>query len=353
VIRANCLSSKFAETYQLVEEIIFEPRWDEKEFERLKNEIIESINRSKTSASTTASNVFASLVYGKDNILSNSIIGNEISVPSITIQDLKNYYDQAFDPQNTKISIAGNVSESVIIDRFKNLEKRWLKKGTEVKLPAAFSKYEKAKVYFIDFPGAKQSEIRIGGLGLPFTHPDYFKTTVMNYKLGGSFNGIVNLILREEKGYTYGARTNFSGYKYPGYFVASSGVQSNATLESVQIFQNSMNEYRNGISVEDLKFTKDALIKSNALRFETLGALRGMLGQIAKYDLPFNYIKLQEKQIADMSLEEHKMLAQMYINPEKMIYLVAGDKATQFEELKKLGFGEPILLDKNGNAIKE
>ncbi len=353
VIRANCLSSKFAETYQLVEEIIFEPRWDEKEFERLKNEIIESINRSKTSASTTASNVFASLVYGKDNILSNSIIGNEISLPSITIQDLKNYYDQAFDPQNTKISIAGNVSESVVIDRFKNLEKRWLKKGTEVKLPAAFSKYEKAKVYFIDFPGAKQSEIRIGGLGLPFTHPDYFKTTVMNYKLGGSFNGIVNLILREEKGYTYGARTNFSGYKYPGYFVASSGVQSNATLESVQIFQNSMNEYRNGISVDDLKFTKDALIKSNALRFETLGALRGMLGQIVKYDLPFNYIKLQEKQIADMSLEEHKMLAQMYINPEKMIYLVAGDKATQFEELKKLGFGEPILLDKNGNAIKE
>lgn len=353
VIRANCLSSKFAETYKLVEEILFEPRWDEKEFERLKNEIIESINRSKTSASATASNVFASLVYGKNNILSNNVTGNEISVPLITIQDLIEYYDRAFDPQNTNISIAGNLSESDAVDKFSNLENRWVKKSTVVKIPDLFSAQEGSKVYFIDFPGARQSEIRIGSLGIPFTHPDYFKTTVMNYKLGGSFNGIVNLILREEKGYTYGARTNFSGYKYPGYFVASSGVQSNATLESVQIFRDEMIKYRNGISDADLKFTKDALIKSNALRFETLGALRGMLGLIGKYDLPFNYIKLQEKQIADMTLEEHKMFAQKYINPDKMIYLVAGDKATQFDELKKLGFGEPILLDKNGNEIKE
>ncbi|HQJ47102.1 MAG TPA: hypothetical protein PK195_10685, partial [Ignavibacteriaceae bacterium] len=94
------------------------------------------------------------------------------------------------------------------------------------------------------------------------------------------------------------------------------------------------------------------LIKSNALIFETIGALRGMLTQIVKYDLPFNYIKLQEKQIEGMTFDEHKMLAQKYINPDKMIYLVAGDQATQFEPLKKLGLGDPILLDKDGNEIK-
>lgn len=352
VLRANCLSSKFAETFALVEEILFEPRWDEKEFDRLKSEIIESINRSKTSASATATNVFALLIYGKDNILSNNTIGNEVSVQSITIDDLMKYYDLAFDAQNASICIAGDISKESVIDKVSSLENKWKKKGTVVKLPDKFNAYQNAKLYFIDFPGAKQSEIRIGSLGIPFTDPDYFKTTVMNYKLGGSFNSFVNLILREEKGYTYGARTNFSGYEYPGYFVASAGVQTNATLESVEIFRDEMVKYRNGISDEDLKFTKDALIKSNALRFETIGALRGMLTQILKYDLPFNYIKLQEKQIEGMTFDEHKMLAQKYINPDKMVFLVAGDKATQFEPLKKLGLGDPILLDKDGNEIK-
>ena len=95
------------------------------------------------------------------------------------------------------------------------------------------------------------------------------------------------------------------------------------------------------------------LIKSNALRFETIGALRGMLSQIAWYNLPYDYVKDQEKQISDMTLDEHKILAQKYINPDKMIYLIVGDKATQMDKLKDLGFGDPILLDKDGNKVIE
>ena len=113
-----------------------------------------------------------------------------------------------------------------------------------------------------------------------------------------------------------------------------------------------MTKYRKGISPEDMKFTKDALIKSNALRFETIGTLRGMLAQIAKYDLPYDYVKDQEKQISEMTLEELKDLAQKYIHPDKMVYLIAGDKATQLDKLKELGFGDPILLDKEGNIIQ-
>ena len=94
---------------------------------------------------------------------------------------------------------------------------------------------QSAKVYFVDVPNAKQSEIRIGYLGLPRTHPDFYATTIMNMKLGGNFSGDVNLILREEKGFTYGARTRFSGSRLPGTFTASSGVRSNTTEESVNI----------------------------------------------------------------------------------------------------------------------
>ncbi len=352
VIQANCLSSKFDETFNLAKEILFEPRWDEKEFERVKNETIENIKRNKTSAAATASNVFQKLVYGENNILSNDLMGTEKSVSSITLDDLKNYYKNNFAPQITYIVIAGNVNENNAVDKFKSLEENWNKHEVnfpEVPTPAPL----KASVcFFIDFPGARQSEIRIGSLGPAFTDPDFFKAIIMNYKLGGSFNGIVNMILREEKGYTYGARTNFSGTEYPGYFVASAGVQSNATLESVQIFRDEMNKYRNGISAEDLDFTKNALIKSNALRFETLAALRGMLTQIAKYNLPFDYVIDQEKQVYEMTLDEHKQLAQKFIQPDRMIYLIAGDKATQMDKLKELGFGDPILLDKEGNVVK-
>ncbi len=349
LIRVNCLSTKFAETFKLVDEILFEPRWDVKEFDRLKNETIEGIKRSKTSASTTASLVFSKLIYGDDNIISKNIAGTEESVAALTLDDLKNYYTTGFSPQNANITIAGNINEDNAIDVFKIFETKWKKTDITVPLPYTFNALSSSKIYFVDFPGAKQSEIRIGSIGLTFTDPDYFKATVMNYKLGGSFNGIVNLILREEKGYTYGARTSFTGSEFPGYFVASAGVQSDATLESAEIFRDEMIKYRNGISTEDLQFTKDALIKSNALRYETIGALRGMLSQIVWYNLPYDYVKDQERQISDMTIEQHKMLAQKYIHPDKMIYLIAGDKATQMAKLKELGFGDPILLDKDGN----
>lgn len=351
-IRVNCLSSKFAETFKLVKEMMFEPRWDDKEFERLKNETIETIKRSKTSASNTASIVFARLIYGDENILSKNILGTEQSVSELTIDDLKNYYKKSFAPQNTYITIAGNIDEDDAMDLFEDFEKIWKPNDTKIVIPAKPLEISSSKVYFIDFPNARQSEIRIGGPGLAFNDPDYFKATVMNYKLGGSFNGIVNLILREEKGYTYGARTTFTGSLAAGYFVASAGVQSNATYESVEIFKDEITKYRNGISDDDLKFTKDALIKSNALRFETLAALRGMLGQIVKFNLSYDYVKDEETQINDMTLEQHKMIAQKYLQPDKMIYLVAGDKSKEMDKLKNLGFGDPILLDKNGNVEK-
>lgn len=351
IIRANCLSSKFTETFKLVEEILLEPRWDAKEFDRVKNETIEGIKRSKTSASNTASMVFAKLIFGDDNILGRNIAGTEESVTAITLDDLKNYYAKTFSPQNSSITIAGSVSEKEAVNVFRSLETKWKKFDVSIPKPKAFKTLTSSELFFIDFPGARQSEIRIGNPGIAYTHPDFFKATVMNYTLGGSFNSRVNMILREEKGYTYGARTNFTGSEFPGYFVASAGVQSNATLESAEIFRDEMIKYRNGVTPEDLQFTKDGLLKSNALRFETIRALNGMLSTIAKYNLPFDYVKDQEQQIMNMTLEEHKSIAEKYIQPDKMIYLIVGDAKTQLEEVKKLGLGEPILLDKEGNRI--
>jgi zinc protease len=353
VMQANTLSSKLAGTNALFREILLEPRWDEKEFDRLKQETIENINRRKVNPSFVASNVFRKLLYGADNILSHSTLGTPESVESIAIDDMKSYYKSNFSPSSSYIAIAGNISKEDAVATFAPLAEKWPAKEVafpEFSMPQA---PKKPQLYFVDVPGAKQSEIRIGYLALPYTHPDYYAATVMNYKLGGSFNGNLNMILREEKGYTYGARSFFSGSSYPGPFVASSAVRTNVTLESMQIFKDEIAKYRDGISEEDLAFTKNALVQSNARRFETLGALRGMLNNIAEYDLPFDYIKKQEQTILDMTKEQHQSLARQYLDTNKMVYLVVGDAATQMARLNSLGLGKPVMLDTDGNPVEK
>ncbi len=106
-----------------------------------------------------------------------------------------------------------------------------------------------------------------------------------------------------------------------------------------------MTKYREGITTDDLDFTKSAMVKSNARRFETLSALLWMLNTIGSYDLPLDYIKEQENIAGSMTLERHKELAQKYIEPDKMVYLIVGDAATQMKSLEKLGFGKPVLIE--------
>jgi len=351
VIRANCLSSKFTKVFDLAEEILFEPRWDEKEFKRIKDETIENIKRRKVNPSVVASDVFNKLTYGKDHKLANSTLGTEASVAAITIDEMKAFYASNFSPTVTHITVVGDITRGGALNVFQALEK-WEQKEVRLPVLATPPTLKKSKLYFVDFPNAKQSQIRIGNPGLTYTDPDYYKATVMNYKLGGSFNGFLNLILREEKGYTYGARSNFSGTHYPGTFVASAGVRSTATFESVEIFKDELTKYRKGLSDEDLQFTKDALIKSNARRFETLGALMGMLDQIATYDLPDDYVKNRETIVREITKVSHRQLAQKYIDPDKMVFLVVGDAKTQMRQLSRLGLGKTNLIDKDGNPVK-
>jgi len=344
-LSVNCLTSKLNDVYKLVEEILLEPRWDEKEFERVKKQTIENINRSKVNPAAVAMNVFSKLVYGDKHIFSIPTSGTMGSVEAITIDDLKSFYAQNFSPSVTHVAIVGNISKQDAVNTFKSLEEKWAAK--EVAFPEfeLSAPVEKPMVYFVDIPGARQSVIRIGNLAMPATDPDYYPAYVMNYKLGGSFNGFVNLVLREEKGYTYGARTEFSGSLQPGTFAASSSVQSTATLESVQIFRDLMLKYREGIAPEDLQFTKDALIKSNARNFETLGALLGILNNIATYNRPDDYIKQREEFVKNLTAEQHKELVRKHIDPDRMIYLVVGDAATQMKSLEKLGLGEVTLIE--------
>jgi zinc protease len=344
-MQASCLASKFDDVYKLAEEMLLEPRWDEKEFQRIKQQTLEGIKRSKANPGSISARKFSRLLYGPNHIFGYPSSGTEESVASITIDDLKEYYKKNISPTEAHIAVTGDISQDRAVQAFASLCDSWQKKTVRFPKYALPSDPKKAQLYFVDFPGAKQSQIRIGYLALPYTDPDYYPAFVMNFPLGGTFNSRLNSILREEKGYTYGARSRFSGTKIPGPFSASSAVMTSATEDSVKIFDNVLTKYHTGITDNDLATAKNALLKSNSRRFETLGALRGMLNTIAKYNLPFDYVKDHEKIVMAMTRDRMEQLAREYITPEKMVCLVVGDAATQLEPLKTIGLGDPIVLE--------
>ena len=343
-INVNTLSRNFEQTLDIVKEIILEPRWDSVEFNLAKINVLNRIKRNKANPNYLAYVEFSKLAYGENNILSIPVAGTEASVSSITLDDLKEYYNTYFSPSVANFHIVGNIQQDQVMKVLADLDTKWMAKDVKIPEYQFAAQPNKSKIYLVDVPGAFQSVINIGNLSIPATNSDYYPLQVMNYKLGGSFSGKVNLVLREEKGYTYGARTSFDGDEFAGTFTANASVRSSATAESVKIFNEIMTNYRNGITEEELQFTKNALLKSNALRFETLWSLIGMLQEVSTYSKPFDYIKQEEATIVGMTNDKIKELAQKYLNPDKMYYVVAGDAKTQAPELKKLKIGEVEVI---------
>jgi zinc protease len=343
-INASSLSRNFEKTAGLLKEIILEPRWDTVEFALAQNRTKNSIIQAEAQPRSVAGLLFNKLLYGTDNIFGYNSRGTKESIGKITMNDLKNYYDKNFSPNISKILIAGNVSKEQALAALKPFETEWKAKDVTLNSYPIPQNHAKSQIYFVDIPGSRQSVIDVGYLALSRNDPDYVKADFVNYRLGGAFTSILNQILREEKGYTYGASSYFQEMKVKAPFVASTSVRSDATFESVKIIKNEMEKYRNGINEIDLQFIKNCMILSNALRFETNGSLVEMLSTMSKYGLPDDYIKEDENVIKNMTIEEHKTITDKYIVPDNMYYVIVGDAKTQMKPLEKIGFGKPILV---------
>jgi zinc protease len=352
VIQVNTLVRNYEKTMALVEEILTQPRWDVEEFGRIKTATINQVKRSSANPNAVAGRVFDKLLYGKDHIFAYPTSGTVESIESIGIEDVKAFYTANFSPSISRFHIVGKLDQKKALAGLESLNKNWAAKEVTIPEYPVANNRDKSSVYFVDIPGAKQSVIQIGNIAMARTDEDFYPAEVMNYALGGAFNGVVNRILREEKGYTYGARTGFGGSKIPGTFRASSSVRTNTTGESVEIFRDEINKYKEGISQEDLDFTKNALIKSNARRFETQFALLGMLQEMSTYGLSPDYIEGEEATVRNMTLATHKALANKHLDPSKMAFLIVGDAESQYVQFKDMGFDEVLLLDKEGEEVK-
>ncbi|WP_435415417.1 M16 family metallopeptidase [Polaribacter aestuariivivens] len=353
-ISGTTLAKNYTKTLALAQEMLLEPRFDNNEFDLLKKATIASLRQQEANPNAVARNTYNELIYGKDNIRSKNTLGTIESVENITLEDIKNFYNQYISPSVSKMLVVGDISEEDVVASLSNLNEKWTAK--EVTIPEYKTREAPTKptVYFYDIPNAKQSVLQFGAPALAVTDKDYYPASVMNYILGGGgFASRLTQELREGKGYTYGIRSGFSGTKAKGAFTISSGVRSNVTLESAQAVKKILEEYPDTFSDKDLETTKSFLIKSNARAFETAGAKLRMLSNISDYGLETDYVKEQEKIVNNMTKEQIKNLANKYVNPNKMIWLVVGDAETQLDRMKELGYGEPILLNKTAEKIKK
>ncbi len=352
-LSGNSLTRNFDQTMALVQEILLQPRWDEKEFERLKQKTITDIQQRSAQPNAIASNVFNKLVYGPNHILSNSSLGTEATVASITLDDLKTFYANYFAPNISTMHIAGSVTRDEVKKALAGMVSNWKEKEVAVPEYTAQSAPDHPSLYFVDVPNSKQSVVSVGTIAMKASNDDYFMADLVNYKLGGSFNSQLNMTLREEKGYTYGARSQFTRRQNEGAFIANSSVRSNVTKESVDIFKDIIDNYGQNFSQEDLDKTKQTYSKSNARAFETLAQKMNMLENISTFDLPSDYVVRQQEKMKALTLPEAQGLIKKYIDPNKMVYVIIGDAATQMDRLNACGLGQPIQLDRDAVPVSQ
>ncbi|HWN88110.1 MAG TPA: pitrilysin family protein, partial [Chitinophagaceae bacterium] len=316
---------------------------------RIKKQTVEGFKIAKTQPATVASAVFAKVNYGDKHILGVAEDGDEETVKNFTLKDVQYYYDNYMTSQGVNVVVVGDIKEGEIIPKLAFLKNLPNKKIELPSVPDA-KPVDMTRVYMVDFPKAAQTEFRVGyntGLKWDATGESY-RTRLMNFALGGGFNGRVNINLREDKGWTYGARTAFNADKYSGDFEFSSGIKAEATDSALgEVMKELKNYAATGITEEEITFMKNSLGQRDALSYETGFQKAGFIGRMLEYNLPADYVDQQNKILANMTKEEIDALAKKWINTSKMNILLVGDKAKTLDGVKKLGY-EVVELDTDG-----
>ena len=347
-LTGHCLKKNLPQVVQLIKEMLLEPRWDEEAMELAKTRMRESIHQSVTTPKTIARNVFRRMIYGPDNVLSRSVWRSEESIHSIQLEDLKEFYTKHISPSTATFCFVGGYSKEEVMSLLRPLENDWSAKDVKVTGLNMTYTAPPAKIYFVDYPGAKQSYILLGAPAMPRISRDYYPAVIVNKMLGASSNSLLFDVLRLKRGYTYGAYSSFDCGKYLNEFRATSSVQAAYTPEAMLLFRECIADYGNQFTAQTLDKTRDAMFRENAAAFEMPDARLDILEAIAAYELPAGFMKTQEQMLRDMTPEQAQECIRKWLNYDRMFYVVVGDAETQLDRVKKAGLGEVIVVNKEG-----
>ena len=337
-INISSLTKNLDATLTLVNEQLRAPAFLESEFERLKSNAIQGTLNNRKDAGYLASTAYRQLLNA-DNIASMPSSGNEKSLTNISLDDVKAFYQQQVKPFGGQLIAVSDLGQAELTKSLSILED-WEGKADDLNLSLPEGDGKMGVIYLVNKDDAAQSAIRIGKRSMTEDITgEYYKSSLMNFALGGAFNSRINLNLREDKGYTYGARSYFNGGKLSGYYTATAEVRADATDKSIAEFINEIKDYsERGITDDELMFMRNSINQKDALKYETPRAKLAFLAQILEHDLTPDFVRQRSEIVTNITKAEINALAKKHLSVDDMLMVVVGDAKTLRPQLKALGY---------------
>jgi zinc protease len=283
------------------------------------------------------------VLYGKSSY-GYSSIGTDTSNKSMARADLVAFWKRGFVPSNAALVVAGDLTEAQLRSMAEKYFSSW-SGGVFTATPPETPKSPERTIYIVDKPHAPQTSLAIGTVGVARSTPDFVPLQVMNSVFGGQFSSRLNMNLREEHGYTYGAHSSFGFRRGAGPFSAWGGIRTNVTAPAVTELFREVRRIRETAPTEDeLRRAKDSWSLSLAGDFETTSDIATTEGNLFLYQLPFSYYATLADKIEAVTATRVQEVANRYLNPDKMVVVAVGDRAQIEPELRKLDLGNVEIV---------
>jgi predicted Zn-dependent peptidase len=280
-------------------------------------------------------------------------MGTEATNRAITTAEVRSFHTTHYRPGHAHVLVVGDVSAATILPKLEEAFGRW-EAGSPSPSAAALPEAPQPasrQIYLVDKPGAAQSQIRVGTIGVARSTPDYFVLDVLNTILGGSFTSRLNQNLREEHGYSYGAGSGFAMRATPGPFVAQAGVQTDKTAESLVEFFKELDGMAAPVPAEELAKARSLQALSFPGSFETTSNMAGQLAELVIYSLPDTFFEQYIPRIEAVSQADFTRAARQYLPTDRMIVVIAGDLAAIEQPVRATNLG-PVSVVAADDVLK-
>jgi zinc protease len=344
--------ARLADALPVMADVVARPTFPEAELNRLREERLASLLEMQDDPEQMIQVAFPRLVFGPQHRFGTPSIGTAASLQGIGVPDLKAFHAANVRPSNAVLVVAGDVTADSIVPQLERAFASW--KGGAAGAVAAGPGAPAGparRVYLIDKPGAAQSQIRIGTVGVPRSTPDYFAVRVLNTVLGEAFTSRLNTNLREVHGYSYGAGSRFDMRLNAGPFYATAGVQTDKTAEALKEFFIELTRIHEPIPAEELEKAKNYLALLMPRNFETTRGTADALAQAWVYDLPGDYYTTYADRIRAVTAADAKRAADKYIVPDRLAVVIVGDRKAIEASVKALNLG-PLTVVEPGEIFK-
>ena len=337
--RGSSLRRNFEGLLELIADVNRRPAFPAQEIERQRASRLGSLAQQREAPGTVANAAMFAALYGTSHPYGYLELGTETSNKAMTKDDLQAFWSQNFVPNNAALIVSGQITEAELRPLVEKAFGDWAR-GTPSTPALGDPSTTAARLVVVDKPGAPQTELRVSTIGAPRSTPDYEAMRVMNEELGGLFSSRINLNLREEHGYTYGAGSQFVFRRTAGPFLVATGVRTDVTAPAVSEILKEIRRMRDTpMTNDELTMAKDSLVRSMPSDFQTSDDVTATTAAIYVYDLGLDYFSKYRSRLTAVTADQAKAAAEKYLVPEKLVVVAVGDRSKIGNALQGLKLG--------------